>query len=272
MYRNKTPAYIWIHFQLFILHLYLKTVRANVSDTFCNLRKYVTYTINSTVSFDFAVALLASKECPTLAATPQTTNRRVYQTAESSLLSPLHFWPFIQSKCILRKNTNGSPNPSSFSWASNTATVAYTWCWCRSLFCLSSETFVERRWPRMSGRIQTMARLHSNSYKNMWALVYKSVKCFREIHPIWIQRIPFNYSYSITPLHKCNVLELTFVYNFTSKNYFCRIKIQLSWTPQMPKLCIIVVNFSKAFLRLQNCMNSFPVVSLRSYQTFNRSS
>ena len=208
MYRNvKTPAYIWKHFQIFILHSYLKTLRSNVSDTFCNLRKYVTYTINSTVFFDLTAALLASKECPTLVATPQTTNRRVYQTAESSLLSPLHFWPSIQSKCILRKNTNGSPNPSSFSWASNTATVAYTWCWCRSLFCLSSETFVERRWPRMSGRIQTMGRLHSNSYKNMWALVYKSVKCFREIHPSCIQRIPFNYSYSITPLHKCNVLE-----------------------------------------------------------------
>ena len=47
----------------------------------------------------------------------------------------------------------------------------------------------------------------------------------------------------------------------------------------MPKLCILVVNFSKAFLRLQNSnillhkngRSSFPVISLRSYQTFNRS-
>ena len=71
------------------------------------------------------VALLVSRVYPTFRATRPTTGQPVYPTAESSLLSPLHFSPSIQSKCTLPRNTNGSMNPSSFSWASNTVTVIF---------------------------------------------------------------------------------------------------------------------------------------------------
>ena len=95
--------------------------------------------------------------------------------------------------------------------------VAYTWFWCRSLFCLSSETFVERRWPRMSRRIQTMGRLHSNSYKNMQALVCKSVKCFREIHQCIHSNI-------LIPLLHYSYYYINHVYHFISNMIFLQNK------------------------------------------------
>ena len=130
---------------------------------------------NTNTTWSITVALLVSRVYPTFRATRPTTGQPVYPTVESSLLSPLHFSPSIQSKCTLPRNTNGSMNPSSFLWASNTVTV---------IFC--PKTWILQFYVDCTKKVLTHVQvcLCSNLLSKLYKLVNEKILLFCSRHKI----------------------------------------------------------------------------------------